>query len=68
MLTRDQKIDATKDAILRLLESKGPQSIVQIVAEVKEQAYLGLMAYALSGLQFDCSIYWNEDEQAYDVM
>ena len=68
MLTRAQKIDETKDAILGLLESKGPQSIGEIAAEVKEQAYLGVMAYALSGLEFDCSIYWNEDEQVYDVM
>ena len=68
MITRNQKIDATKDCILQLLESCGPQSVQSIARECKDQAYLGCMAYALSGLQFDCSIYWNEDEQSYDVM
>ena len=68
MLTRDQKIDLTKDCILQLLEASGPQTVQAIANECKLQAYLGMMAYALSGLQFDCSIFWNDSEQVYDLM
>ncbi len=67
-LTRAEKIDATKDAILELLESMGPQSIHRIAHECKEQAYLGHMACALCALEYDTSIYWHENDQVYEVM
>jgi hypothetical protein len=68
MLTRDQKIDETKDCIIALLESNGPQSIEAIIAECREQAWLGVVAYAISGLMFDGSIFWNDEDQVYEVM
>ena len=67
MLTRDQKIDETKDCIIGLLESSGPQSIEAIIAECREQAWLGVAAYAISGLQFDGSIRWNQEDKVYEV-
>ena len=67
MLTRDQKIDETKDCIIGLLESNGPQSIDAIIAECRDQAWLGVAAYAISGLQFDGSIRWNQEDKVYEV-
>lgn len=67
MLTRDQKIDETKDCIIGLLESSGPQSIEAIIAECREQAWLGVAAYAISGLQFDGSIRWNQEDKVYEI-
>lgn len=67
MLTREQKIDETKDCIIGFLESNGPQSVEAIVAECREQAWLGVAAYAISGLQFDGSIRWNQEDKVYEV-
>ena len=67
MLTRDQKIDEAKDCIIGLLESNGPQSIDAIIAECRDQAWLGVAAYAISGLQFDGSIRWNQEDKVYEI-
>ena len=61
------KIDKTKDCILSLIEASGPQTIEAIVREVKLNGYLGCMAYALSGLQYDFSIEWNSEDQVYEL-
>jgi hypothetical protein len=68
MKTRAEKIDATKDVVLSLLEASGPQTMERIVAEVRLQGYLGCLAFALSGLQFDGSIRFYEVEGVYEVM
>ena len=68
MKTRKEKTDETKDAILGLLEASGPQAINRISAECSAHAYLGCMAYALAGLQFDGSIHWDEENQVYEVL
>lgn len=69
-MTKEQlkKLATTTECIYMLLLSSGPQSLAQILAECRAQAYPAYMAKALQDLVDIGEVYYDHDEEIFDII